>query len=89
MEERRRFSRTSADIRVELSHPSFGTLIGVTRDISDGGAQVVLDSSQSPPVGTVVQVLFKRVVGVLNADPVAMKVVHSHKNVLGLMFVSR
>ena len=45
MEERRRFARTSAIIRVELTNPAFGTLIGSTRDISDGGALVMVDRS--------------------------------------------
>lgn len=88
MEERRRFARTSTSIRVHISHPSIGTLIGSTNDISDGGAQVSVDSSPLPPVGTVVNVLFKKVAGPVNAEPVSMKVMHSHRNILGLMFVS-
>ena len=89
MEERRRFTRTSAIIRVELTNPAFGTLIGSTRDISDGGAQVLVDNELVPPIGTVVDVVFKKVVGPVNAEPVAMKVMHVHKNVLGLMFLAR
>lgn len=89
MEERRRFARTSAAYRVELTNPAFGTLVGSTRDISDGGAQVVLDSELVPPVGTAVDVVFKKIVGPVNAEPVAMKVMHTYKNVIGLMFVGR
>ena len=89
MEERRRFARTSALIRVELTNPAFGTLIGSTRDISDGGALVMVDNELVPPVGTVVDVVFKKVVGPVNAEPVAMKVMHTHKNTLGLMFLAR
>lgn len=89
MEERRRFARTSAIIRVELTNPAFGTLIGSTRDISDGGALVMVDNELVPPVGTVVDVVFKKVVGPVNAEPVAMKVMHTHKNTLGLMFLAR
>ncbi|BCD96924.1 PilZ domain-containing protein [Marinagarivorans cellulosilyticus] len=89
MEERRRFARTSAIIRVELTNPAFGTLIGSTRDISDGGALVMVDNELVPPVGTVVDVVFKKVVGPVNAQPVAMKVMHTHKNTLGLMFLAR
>ncbi len=89
MEDRRRFARTSTAIRVELTNPAFGTLIGSTRDISDGGAQVQIDNELVPPVGTVVEVLFKRIVGAVNAEPVTMKVMHANKNVVGLMFVSR
>lgn len=89
MEERRRFTRTSAIIRVELTNPAFGTLIGSTCDISDGGAQVMVDNELLPPIGTVVDVVFKKVVGPVNAEPVAMKVMHCHKNMLGLMFLAR
>lgn len=88
MEERRRHARTSTSIRVQISHPSIGTIIGSTNDISDGGAQVSVDSSPMPPVGTVVDVLFKKVAGPINAEPVQMKVMHSHRNILGLMFIT-
>lgn len=87
MEERRRYERTTTAIRVEISHPSFGTIIGFTRDISDGGAQVSVENHQTPPVGTIVDVLFRKMVGPVNAEPVAMRVMHSHRNLVGLMFV--
>lgn len=87
MEDRRRFERTPTSIRVELTHPSIGTIVGFTRDISDGGAQVVIENQPIPPVGTVVNVVFKKVVGPVNAEPVRMKIMHTHRNVAGLMFV--
>ena len=89
MEERRRFAQTSTIIHIKLTNPTFGTLIGSTRDISDGGALVMVDNELVPPVGTVVDVVFKKVVGPVNAQPVAMKVMHTHKNTLGLMFLAR
>lgn len=89
MEERRRFVRTSAVIKVELTNPAFGTLVGTTRDISDGGAQVQVDNEMIPPIGTEVSVVFRKAAGAVNAEPVAMKVMHAHKNVLGLMFMAR
>lgn len=87
MEERRRYERKALAIRVEISHPSFGTIIGSTRDISDGGAQVAIENHQAPPAGTVVNVVFKKAVGQVNAVPVAMRVMHCHRNVIGLMFI--
>ena len=33
MEERRRYARTSAMIRVELTNAAFGTIVGTTKDI--------------------------------------------------------
>lgn len=89
VEERRRFQRTASAFRVEISHPSFGNLVGFTMDISDGGAQVSIENHPTPPVGTIVNVMFKRVVGPVNAQPVPMKVMHSHRNVIGLMFVGK
>ncbi len=89
MEERRRFERTSTAMRVELTNPAFGTLIGSTRDLSDGGAQVQIDNELIPPVGTLVEVVFKRIVGTVNEKPVTMRVMHTHKNLVGLMFVAR
>ena len=86
MDERRRFERQSTTIRVEITHPAFGTIIGFTQDISDGGASVVIENQPNPPVGTVVSVRFKRMIGTINEDPVVMKVMHQHRNVVGLMF---
>lgn len=85
--ERRVFERTSTSVRVEMSHPSFGTIIGFAKDISDGGAQVQIENQVCPPVGTEVSVKFKKAVGAINADPVRMRVVHQLRNTIGLMFV--
>lgn len=89
MHERRRYERTPSAIRVEITHPSFGTIIGSTMDISDGGAQVVIENHPIPPVGTIVNVRFKKVVGPVNAEPVPMKIVYSHRQTAGMMFVGR
>ena len=89
LDERRRYERTSASIRVEIHHPAIGTIVGFTNDISDGGARVTLDGEVSPPAGTDVMVRFKKVVGTINQEPVPMKVMHVTKNVVGLMFLSR
>ncbi|ACR13545.1 PilZ domain-containing protein [Teredinibacter turnerae] len=89
MLERRKYERTPTSIRVEITHPAFGTLVGFTRDISDGGAQVGLESTPVPPVGTVVSVKFHKIVGPINLEPVEMKIVHCNRNVIGLMFMPR
>jgi len=86
VDERRRFQRKPTSIRVEISHPAFGTVIGFARDVSDGGASVLVENQSLPPVGTVVQVKFKKVGGSINAEPVQMRVMHQHRNVVGLMF---
>jgi hypothetical protein len=86
LEDRRRFERKSTTIRVEITHRAFGTVVGFTQDISDGGASVVVENQPNPPVGTVVSVRFKRMVGAINEEPVLMRVVHQHRNVIGLTF---
>jgi hypothetical protein len=85
--ERRSFERTSTSVRVEMSHPSFGTIVGFARDVSDGGAQVQVENQTCPPPGTEVMVRFKKSVGSINEVPVKMKVMHQFRNTLGLMFV--
>ena len=85
--ERRRFERKPASIRVEMTHPAFGTIVGFARDISDGGASVLIENYQIPPLGTMVEVRFKKMVGPINDEPVKMQIVHQHRKLGGLMFV--
>jgi len=87
VEERRQFERKLTSIRVEMDNPSFGRLVGFARDISDGGASVLVDTTELPPVGTLLQVRFSRVIGRINDDSVTMKVMSLRRNVVGLMFV--
>ncbi len=87
MIERRQFERTSTSVRVEMSHPGFGTIVGFTKDISDGGALVQIENQPNPPIGTEVYVRFKKAVGPINLDPVKMRVVHQIRNTIGLSFV--
>ena len=86
MIERRRHERTSRSIRVEMTHPAIGTIIGFTTDISDGGAQVEIENQPSPPIGTELQVMFRKVVGPINSEPVKMHVVRQFRNMVGLSF---
>ncbi|RYZ85676.1 MAG: PilZ domain-containing protein [Moraxellaceae bacterium] len=87
MIERRLFDRTTTSVRVEMSNPSFGTIVGFAKDISDGGALVQIENQPSPPIGTEVMVRFKKSIGPINNEPVKMKVMHQFKNTIGLMFV--
>jgi len=86
MIERRIHERTSASIRVEMRHPTFGTIVGFTQDISDGGARVLVENQPRPPVGTEVMVTFRKMVGAINDEPVKMRVMHQLRNTVGLMF---
>lgn len=87
-DERRKFDRKPASIRVEMTHPAFGTIVGFARDVSDGGASVLIENYQIPPVGTIVNVRFKKMVGPINEEPVKMQIMHHHRKMAGLMFVS-
>lgn len=89
MEERRRFERRSSSVRVEMHNPAFGLIVGAATDISDGGARVSIENAIAPPVGTEVSVQFKKMIGHINEEPVAMKVMHATKTTLGLMFLPR
>lgn len=89
MRERRRFERKSSSIRVEMRNPTFGLIVGNATDVSDGGAQVTLENAVPPPVGTEVSVQFKKIIGHINDEPVAMRVMHTTKNSVGLMFMPR
>ncbi len=89
MDDRRKFDRKPSTIRVEMKHPAFGTIVGFAKDISDGGAQVKIENSMSPPVGTVVDVMFRKMVNSINDEPVKMRVMHSAKDSVGLMFLPR
>ncbi|UTA46681.1 PilZ domain-containing protein [Simiduia sp. 21SJ11W-1] len=87
--DRRRYARQATSIRVEMTHPAFGTLVGYTRDISDGGASVQLETELVPPPGTQVLVVFRKIAGQVNDEPVAMKIMHQNKSTVGLMFCPR
>lgn len=89
MKERRNYERTSTSFRVEINHPSFGTIVGFAKDVSDGGAQVQLENQVFPPIGTEVMVRFRKNAGAVNVEPVNMKVMYQMKNTIGLMFVKR
>jgi hypothetical protein len=86
VDDRRSTERKSTFIRVEIMHPSIGTIIGSTRDISDGGASVKIENHPIPPLGTSVKVKFIKMSGTVNQEPVDMKVMHHMRNTIGLMF---
>lgn len=87
MNDQRRFTRTSIETLVEISHPSFGVLELKAKDLSDGGVFVFTGNHISPPVGTVVKTRLKRHTGVINEEPVDMQVVHHQTGGIGLMFI--
>jgi PilZ domain len=87
MNEQRRYIRTSSSAMVEISHPSFGTIELKAKDLSDGGVFVYLGHHIAPPTGTVVKTRIKRHSGMINDEPIDMRVVHHSSGGVGLMFI--
>lgn len=87
MNDRRLYERTSATIRVEMTNPNFGVIVGFTQNISDGGALVEIENQPTPPVGTEVLVKFKKAAGPINLEAVRMRVVRQMRNTIGLSFI--
>ncbi len=85
--DKRATMRTRINTSVMLSHPSFGEVTLKSRDISDGGLSVFLSHKDFPPVGTIVDVLIKPLTGVMNREPVKMKVMHIQTGIAGLKFI--
>lgn len=86
-DEQRRYSRTASSALVEMHHPSLGTIEVKARDLSDGGIFVLMGNHPAPPVGTLLKVRIKRYTGVINREPVPMRVVHQQAGGVGLAFV--
>ncbi len=83
--DKRRYVRTSFVCSIKISHPSVGSLLVKTRDISDGGVFVVLDPQQIPPVGTR---LTGQVQGLVDEAPLLeMEVVRVESVGVGLRFI--
>lgn len=85
MSERRQYPRNAIGAPVSISHGSFGVLMAVTVDISDGGIQVRLEKNIKIPEGSHLQVKMLN-----SANPnisFNMKVIRSHSNILGMQFI--
>jgi hypothetical protein len=87
LEDQRRFTRTASSAVVEMQHPNLGLIEVKARDLSEGGIFVLMGNYPPPPTGTVVKVRIKRYTGVINQEPVAMRVVHQQFGGIGLAFI--
>lgn len=86
MEEQRRFIRVPSSAVVEMHHPVLGLIEVKARDLSDGGIFVLMGSFPPPPVGTTLLIRIKRFTGVINQEPIPMRVVHHNGGGVGLAF---
>lgn len=84
--DRRQGDRQPYNMRVEIFHPGIGTMVGRGKDISDSGVAAFFEQGPLPPIGTIVQVKFKRLTGPINEDPVAMKVARHDKHLVAFTF---
>jgi hypothetical protein len=85
--DKRRYVRTPSGALVEMQHPVLGTIEVKARDLSDGGISVLMGSFPPPPLGLVLMIRIKRYTGVINQEPVPMRVVHHQTGCVGLAFV--
>jgi hypothetical protein len=87
LEEHRRHIRTASAAVVEMQHPNLGLIEVKARDLSEGGIFVLMGNYPPPPTGTLVKVRIKRYTGIINQEPVAMRVVHQQSGGVGLAFI--
>lgn len=85
--EARQFERQPFNAFVEVSHPELGAFEWRAKDISEGGLFVRTGASPQPPVGTVLNVRLKRHGGVINVDPLPMRVVHQQNDGIGMVYM--
>lgn len=85
MSELRQHVRTPMACRIKISHEEFGEIMVKTRDISDGGVFIVLDTEKKLPVGSIVK---GQVQGLVDDAPILeMEVVRIEPSGVGLRFV--
>jgi len=86
-EENRKQPRIKVPLKVSLAYSGDGELYAVTRDISEGGIFLLLDSEDLPQVGDVVKVQVQNMGSDEEAPWVPMKVVRRESEGLGLMIL--
>lgn len=87
MREKRQYARQSIHATATISHPHFSMSVKVV-DISSGGIAVDMSHYTHPPIGTLVNVVIKRLTGVISTEPHNMRVAHTQANgLVGLAFV--
>jgi hypothetical protein len=87
MIEKRQFERRPFEAFVEVRHPALGEFEWRAKDISEGGIFVRTGTSPKPPLGTVLKVRLKRHGGMINIEPLEMKVIHQQPDGIGLLFL--
>ena len=86
MSNQRKHSRTPLKCRIRISHPSFGDLFGLTRNLSDGGIYVQHSGLADLPLGTRVSAQVQDLPG--EAPLLEMEVTRTDAEGAGLRFTS-
>ncbi|MFZ5604171.1 MAG: PilZ domain-containing protein [Pseudomonadota bacterium] len=85
MSNKRRHQRTNLRCKFKIWNDSIGEVLVTTRDISDGGVFLILDSTINLPIGTQAR---GQVQGMMADAPiVAMEVVRMEPAGVGLKFI--
>lgn len=80
----RKHARFPMTVSVKISHPSIGEKIVKTKNISDGGLFLLVDSTEMPLVG---EIITGQIQGMDNAPIINMKIVRVETEGLGLQFI--
>ncbi|MGD2117393.1 MAG: PilZ domain-containing protein [Chromatiales bacterium] len=85
MSNNREHSRHPVAVNIKISHPAIGERIVKTKNLSDGGVFLLVDPSEMPPVGEIIQ---GQVQGEIDDLPIVkMKIVRADDDGLGLEFI--
>ena len=85
MQNRREHIRHPVVVEIKIYHPDFGERLVKTKDLSDGGLFILVEPSEMPPIGEIVQ---GQVQGEFDDLPiVTMKIVRTENDGLGLQFI--
>lgn len=86
-EDKRKHIRTTLTSNVKVSHPSFGTMEVTTKDISDGGIFLAIQSENMPETGEIVTVQLLDTP--FEAPVLEMRIVRVEREGIGLEFVDQ
>jgi hypothetical protein len=84
MNDKRQYARIPLSTRVKITHPSFGSVMVMTRNLSNGGVFLVTQGIALPPIGSILE-------GQVQDSPdeapiVKMKIVREEAEGVGVMF---
>ena len=84
MSDNRKHERLPLSAKVKITHPTIGSVMVWTKDLSDGGVFLITKDVKLPPVGSVVE---GQVQGSMeNAPIIKMKIVRVDRDGVGLKF---